>query len=93
MKVIQSNSFERKAKKFSPRQKYQLDDAIREIIKNPAIGELKKEDLSMVCIHKFYIDRTLYLLAYSYSSELLELIMLGPHENYYTQLKKYLRNK
>jgi hypothetical protein len=93
MKIIQSGLFERKVKKLTSRQKAQLDDAIRAIIKDPSIGEGKKGDLKMVFIHKFFIDKTLYLLAYSYTPVLLELIMLGPHENYYSDLKKYLRKR
>jgi mRNA-degrading endonuclease RelE of RelBE toxin-antitoxin system len=91
MKIIQSGAFERKVKKLSKMQKAQLDEAIREIFRNPAVGEQKKGDLKMVFVYKFHIDNSLFLLAYSYTSEILELIMLGPHENYYKDLKNYLR--
>ena len=91
MKVIQSRVFERKVKKLSKPQKVQLDEAIREILRNPAAGEKKKGDLKMVFIYKFRINDTLFLLSYAYSPELLELIMLGPHENYYKDLKNYLK--
>ena len=91
MRVIQSKLFERKVRKLNLAQKVQLDAAIREILKNPSSGEKKKGDLKSVFIYKFRIDNTLYLLAYSYSSDALELIMLGPHENYYRDLKKYLK--
>lgn len=91
MKVIQSRIFERKVKKLSKTQKAQLDEAIRKILINPDAGEQKKGDLKMVFIYKFHIDNTLFLLAYSYTHDLLELIMLGPHENYYKDLKNYLR--
>ena len=91
MKIIQSGAFRRKVKRFNTRQKLQLDEAIRNIIKNPSLGTRKKGDLGSVYIHKFYIDKTLYLLAYSFSADQLELIMLGPHENYYSFLKTYLK--
>jgi mRNA interferase RelE/StbE len=93
MKIIQSGAFERKTKKLTARQKSQLDDAIRTILKDPSVGELKRGDLKTVYIHKFYIDRTLYLLAYSFSTDQLELIMIGPHENYYSRLKDYLKKR
>jgi hypothetical protein len=93
MKILQSSIFKRKVKKLNARQKIQLDDAIRQILKDPYIGEEKKGDLKMVWTHKFYIDKTLYLLAYSFSNDLLELLMLGPHENYYSDLKNYLRKR
>jgi hypothetical protein len=93
MKIVQSSIFERKVKKLTVRQKAQLDEAIRAILKNPSIGEQKKGDLKAVFIHKFYIDKTLYFLAYRCNPEILELLMLGPHENYYTDLKNYLRKR
>lgn len=91
MKIIQSGAFERKVKKLSKKQKQQLDAAIREILKNPVIGEQKKGELKMVFIYKLHIDSTLFLIAYAFTPEILELIMLGPHENYYKDLKNYLR--
>ena len=93
MKIIQSAAFERKAKKLTGRQKALLDEAIKIILKNPSAGEQKKGDLKLVFIYKFHIDKKLYLLAYTFSSERLELIMLGPHENYYSDLKNYLRKR
>ena len=91
MKVIQSRIFERKVKKLSKPQKAQLDEAIREILRNPAIGEQEKGELKMVFVHKFRIDHMLFLLSYAFTPEILELIMLGPHENYYKDLKNYLK--
>ncbi len=91
MKIIQSRLFERKVKKLSKLQKSQLDDVIRKIVNNPSIGDQKKGDLKMVYIYKFMIDQNMFLLAYSYNSEMIELIMLGPHENYYRDLKNFLK--
>ncbi|MEA3436408.1 MAG: type II toxin-antitoxin system RelE/ParE family toxin [Thermodesulfobacteriota bacterium] len=34
-----------------------------------------------------------YLLSYRFAEENLELIMIGPHENYYRDLKSYLKSK
>jgi len=93
MKIVQSRIFEQKVNKLNARQKAQLDEAIRIILKNPASGEQKKGDLKLVFVYKFYINRTLYLLAYSFTQELFELIMFGPHENYYSNLKKYLKRR
>jgi hypothetical protein len=39
------------------------------------------------------IETAEYLLAYRMVGEDLELIMIGPHENYYRDLKKYLKNQ
>ncbi len=51
MKIIQSGIFRKKVKKLSPSQKIQLDEAVRKIADNPAIGEQKKGDLLHVFVH------------------------------------------
>ena len=91
MKIFQSKSFERKVKKFNQNEKYELDNEIKLIVQNPAIGSEKKGDLRGILVHKFNIQNQLYLLAYRViMEESIELIMLGPHENYYRDLKNYL---
>ena len=93
MKIIQSRSFERKVKKFSKREKKKLDEEIRKIPDNPSIGSEKKGDLRGVFVHKFKIQANQYLLAYRLFGENMELIMIGPHENYYRDLKSSLRSR
>ncbi len=93
MKIIQSRSFERRAKKFNQTQKAILDEQVKLLLENPDIGDEKKGDLSEVYVHKFKIKTIQYLLAYRFNEELLELIMIGPHQNYYRDLKKYLKKK
>ena len=92
MKVIQSPSFAKRIKKFKKSQKEQLDHQIRLIIENPHEGEEKKGDLKGIFVQKFKIDNLQYLLAYRFKKDLLELIMIGPHENYYRDLKGYLKH-
>jgi len=90
--VIQSPSFTRKIKKLHKDQKEVLDNQIRLIINNPEIGQEKKGDLQGIYIHKFKMKDTQYLLAYRIKQDALELIMIGPHENYYRDLKNYLKS-
>ena len=92
MKFFQSRSFERKVKTLSKRQKLQLDEQVKLIAEDPTIGSEKKGDLRGIFVHKFRISTIQYLLAYRFVNEDLELIMIGPHENYYRDLKKYLKN-
>ena len=68
-----------------------LDQEVRKIAENPSIGEEKKGDLTGVFVHKFKIRATQYLLAYRKTGQDLELVMIGPHENYYRDLKQYLK--
>ncbi|MBU0482596.1 MAG: type II toxin-antitoxin system RelE/ParE family toxin [Proteobacteria bacterium] len=93
MKIYQSRSFENKVKKFNPNEKNDLDNEIKEIARNPSIGIEKKGDLRGAFIHKFKIKTTLYLLSYRVVADGLEFIMIGAHENYYRDLKSYLKKK
>lgn len=93
MKIYQSRIFENKIKKFLKQEKGILDKEIKRIIENPFVGEEKKRDLRGVYIHKFKIKSIQYLLSYRMINDGLELIMIGPHENYYRDLKSYLKRR
>jgi len=91
MKIFQSRSFEQKVKKFNKPGKKALDKQILKIVDNPLIGVEKKGDLRGVYVHKFKIKTIQLLLSYRFSGDALELIMIGSHENYYRDLKNYLK--
>ncbi|RJP60566.1 MAG: type II toxin-antitoxin system RelE/ParE family toxin [Deltaproteobacteria bacterium] len=93
MRIYQSRSFEKKVKKMSKQEKDSLDREIKSIADDPSVGEEKKGDLRGVFVHKFKLKTTQYLLAYRKVGEDLELLMIGPHENYYRDLKEYLRKR
>ena len=57
---------------------------------SPTIGVEKKGDLRGIFVYKFKIQSVQYLLAYRVVGEDIELIMLGPHGNYYSDLKTKL---
>lgn len=93
MNIYQSRSFEKKVKKMSKSEKDTLDREIKKIAESPSIGEEKKGDLKGVFVHKFKLKTTLYLLAYREVGSNLELVMIGSHENYYRDLKQYLKDR
>jgi mRNA-degrading endonuclease RelE of RelBE toxin-antitoxin system len=93
MRIYQSRSFEKKVKKMSKPEKYSLDREIKKIAEDPTIGEEKKGDLRDVFVHKFKLQAIQYLLSYRKVGGDLELVMIGPHENYYRDLKQYLKNR
>ena len=74
-------------------EKEVLDQEIRRIAENPSIGGEKKGDLRGVFVHKFKLKTNQYLLAYRKVGNDLELVMIGPHENYYRDLKQYIKNR
>ena len=64
MRLFVTPTFERTVKKLHPRQKADLDAAIRAIASNPECGEAKSGDLSEVRVYKFRLANQLCLLAY-----------------------------
>lgn len=90
MKIIQSPLFARTVKKFHMNDKEILDTEIQSILKNPFIGQEKKGDLKNIFVHKFKIKEKQYLLSYRLTKDIVELITIGLHENYYRDLKLYL---
>lgn len=62
--VLTTTSFDRIAKKLHPKDKKVLDDAVKEIAKNPFLGEEKRGDLGGVFVHKFKLNNQETLLAY-----------------------------
>ena len=93
MKILQSRSFKKKIRKFTKQEKKALDKQILSIAENPSVGEEKKGDLRGVFVHKFNIKATQYLLSYRFAGDDLQLVMIGPHENYYRDLKNYLKKQ
>lgn len=89
MKVIQTNEFAKAVKKLSKQQKLELDVAVKAIVADPAIGELKLGDLAGVRVYKFKMNKQLTLLGYEYDAGIvtLYLLKLGSHENFYRDLK------
>jgi mRNA interferase RelE/StbE len=92
MTIYQSNSFAQKVKKMLKQEKEFLDQEVLKISQNPSLGEEKKGDLAGVFVHMFKINTMQYLLAYRKVGQDLELVMIGPHENYYRNLKQYLKS-
>ncbi|MEA1868248.1 MAG: type II toxin-antitoxin system RelE/ParE family toxin [Thermodesulfobacteriota bacterium] len=91
MTIYQSRIFKKRVKRFSKKEKEILDQEIKRIVGNPSIGQEKKGDLSGVYGYKFKVKTFQYLLAYRIFEDDVELIMLGSHENYYRDLKNYLK--
>jgi mRNA interferase RelE/StbE len=89
MQILQTPSFSRGVKKLHLNQKKALDKAIKAVSKNPEIGDPKVGDLEGVRVYKFTINDLKWLLAYEVvSKKKIILLLLGPHENFYRDLKR-----
>ena len=93
MTVLQSASFKKRVRRFHKQDKRALDTQIRKILKDPTVGQEKRGDLRGIFVHKFKMHATQYLLSYRFVGGDLELIMIGPHENYYRDLSDYLKGR
>jgi len=90
MDIIHYPSFSRALKRLKKNEKKDLDDAVREVVKDTDIGDLKKGDLNGIRVYKFHMVNQLALLAYEYDdvNDKLTLLAFGSHENFYRDLKK-----
>ena len=69
-------------------------EAVRKIRADYTIGEAKTGDLSGVYGYDIYYNKTNYELAYTVEyqeDEIIVVIMAGTRENFYNQLKQYMR--
>lgn len=89
MRILVTPTFQRAVKKLHRQQKAALDEAVRTIASQPAAGEMKLGDLAGVQVYKFRMGNLLCLLAYRVVDEsTIKLLMVGPHENFYRDLKR-----
>ena len=88
-KIFTTPTFNRYAKKLHPNEKISLDKATRNLVSDPTIGEVKRGDLSDIYIYKYKVKTQLWLLAYTIESDVsITLRLVGPHENFYRDLKR-----
>ena len=91
--ILVTPSFARVLKKLHSQDKAVLDAAVQAVASDPTLGEEKRGDLSGVFVHKFKLNKQETLLAYrlqpdKLAPEALVLLAVGPHENFYAQLKR-----
>ena len=91
-KIIQSPTFAKQKKKLKKNQRKKLDEAIKEILANPDIGDPKKGDLQGIRVYKYKTGNNLLLLAYEIEGSTLYLYSMGSHQNFYRELSKYLHH-
>lgn len=86
----QTRRFARAYKKLHDNVAADVDMAAGVVAEDPAVGERKKGDLAELFVYKFRSQNQLYLLGYTVDDEvrLVYLEAVGPHENFYRDLKR-----
>ncbi|MBE8189763.1 MAG: type II toxin-antitoxin system RelE/ParE family toxin [Candidatus Thioglobus sp.] len=87
MNIEQKPSFKRVYKKLHKNQRVIVNQAIKNIIKNPLLGKEKSGDLAGVFVYKFNCLNQQFLLAYQFRRNYRLLLLLGVNENFYKKLK------
>lgn len=82
----------KKIKDKQLKERYKM--AIDLIVSDYTIGSLKSGDLSGIYSYDIYYNKTNYELAYTVKiedNEVIIFILAGTRENFYQELKKYLK--
>ena len=89
-RLEQTRRFARVYKKLNDHVAADVDAAAEVVAKDPSIGERKKGDLADLYVYKFRSQNQLYLLGYTLDEgiRLVYLEAVGPHENFYRDLKR-----
>jgi mRNA-degrading endonuclease RelE of RelBE toxin-antitoxin system len=89
MRILVTPSFSRRAKRLHANEKKALNKAIRAVSADSEIGDEKAGDLVGVFIYKFSTGNEKWLLAYRVvNKKEIKLLLFGPHENFYRELKR-----
>lgn len=88
--VLQTRRFGRQYKKLHDNVAADVDQAVETVSADPKVGEQKKGDLARLRVYKFRSQGQLYLLGYTVDDgiRLIYLEAVGPHENFYRDLKR-----
>ena len=90
--VVQAPRFGRSKKRLPAAAQLQIDEAVKGLLADPLSGEPKIGALKGVRVIKFKVGPQQLLLAYQFDAKRksIEVLDVGPHENFYRELQKYL---
>ena len=91
MKILFKPPFRKFVKKQTRPLQLAIEDETEKIALNPLIGEAKKGDLQGFQVHKFKFQRQNFLVAYRVTDSDILFYLIGTHENFYRELKRYLK--
>ncbi len=90
--VLQAPRFARSKRRLPRSAQLAVDDAVKGLLADPLAGEPKVGALKGVRVVKFKVGAQQLLLAYQFDTKqnVIEVLDVGPHENFYRELQKYL---
>ena len=90
--VVQAPRFGKAKRRLPATAQLEVDEVVKRIITDPLVGEPKVGALKGVRVVKFKIQTFQLLLAYQFDAKrnVIEVLDIGPHENFYRELQKYL---
>ena len=91
MQIRYKPPFRKFVKKQTRPLQLAIEDEIGKIAGRPGIGESKTGDLQGIQVHKFKFQIRTFLIAYGITESGLLFYSIGTHENFYRDLKKYLK--
>jgi hypothetical protein len=97
MKVSYFPPFKKFVKKATKPLMAKIEDEVKNICCNTNIGTKKSGDLQNIKVYKFKFNQQEYLIAYLETFEnkiniiAVDFVKVGTHENFYNELKKYLK--
>ena len=91
MELFQMPRFKKYVKKLPRHLQQVILDAVENVLADTECGERKKGDLEGFRVYKFTMGSQLTLMAYKVENDSIVLYQVGPHENFYKTLKKYLK--
>ena len=105
MKPSYKPPFKKFVKKQHKPLQLAIEDAVEDVCAAPGIGEQKSGDLRDIWIYKFAFNKQEYLIAYRPPTDdelkaegvefellFIDFYQVGVHENFYADLKKYLKS-
>ena len=73
-----------------------IEEAINDIAEDYTIGEAKTGDLSGIYGYDVFYNKTNYEISYAVEevdNKIIIVIMVGTREDFYNELKKYIKNR
>jgi hypothetical protein len=91
MEVFYKSPFKKFVKKQTRSFQLAIEDEVEKITISPDIATSKKGDLAEFRVHKFSYGKQTFLISYRFKEAEILFFTIGPHENFYRELKKYLK--